>query len=318
GRMRTVVAVAVLALACRAQTLDPGPGPVADLAAADQYSEWSAPENLGPPVNTTSGEFNAFISKDGLSLYFNCDTRCPGFGGFDIWVSRRQSPEAAWETPQNLGLAINTAFNDHLATLSPDGHRMYFASDRPGLGANDVYESRRQDKRDDLAWQPPVSLGDPVSGASNDVPTAIFDDEATGLLTLYIASNRPGGQGDDDVYAISIGPDGTFGPAIPVTEVNTPFRDTGALLRRDGLELFLASNRPGTAGLMDIWVSTRATPGDVWSTPVNLEVVNSAAIDGRPALSFEGTELYFQSTRPGGQGAFDLWVARRSKARGID
>lgn len=47
-------------------------------------------------------------------------------------------------------------------------------------------------------------------------------------------------------------------------------------------------------------------------------VVNSASTDARPAVPFKGTELYFQSNRLGGLGAFDLYVVTRSKLKGQD
>jgi hypothetical protein len=86
--------------------------------------------------------------------------------------------------------------------------------------------------------------------------------------------------------------------------------------------MFLASDRPGTLGAIDLWVATRAKTSDPWSAPVNLgPVVNTTLIDARPALSFDGTTLYFQSTRPGAVGCtsptgpcvFDLWVTTRSR-----
>jgi hypothetical protein len=40
-------------------------------AIGQQYCPWSAPVNLGPVVNTSTGDFFPFISKDGLSLYFS-------------------------------------------------------------------------------------------------------------------------------------------------------------------------------------------------------------------------------------------------------
>ena len=69
-------------------------------------SEWSAPVNLGPPINTAANEMNAALSPDELSLYF-VSTRAGGFGGADIWVSRRTSLDGPWGEPQNLGANVN-------------------------------------------------------------------------------------------------------------------------------------------------------------------------------------------------------------------
>jgi len=44
--------------------------------------------------------------------------------------------------------------------------------------------------------------------------------------------------------------------------------------------------------------------------------VNSSANEGGPALSFDGTTLYFYSTRAGGSGSNDLYVTSRTKLRG--
>ena len=74
-------------------------------------------------------------------------------------------------------------------------------------------------------------------------------------------------------------------------------------------------------------MSTRATTSDVWSPPVNLDLVNqrlggpainSAAFDGAPALSFDGTTLYFFSERPGGFGKRDLYLTTRARLGGAD
>jgi WD40-like Beta Propeller Repeat len=327
--MRTALCLLALILAaCRTDST--GTAIQASLLEADdppRYSDWSAPVNLGAPVNTAAGEFGPFISKNGLSLYFTCDLSCPGgFGGFDLWVARRASVDDPWGPPHNLGPTINTSANETVPTLSLDGHRMFFQSTRAGgLGATDVYVSRRRDERDDFGWQPPENLGSGVNSVAGDAAVALFEDDATGTVTLYFASNRAGGLGDEDIYATTVLPHGSFGPAVLVPELSTPFRDTGPAIRRDGLEMFLTSNRtgsfgvPGTQGGLDLWVATRPSTSASWSTPVNLgSVVNGDNTDSRPALSFDGTELYFHSFRPGGAGAFDLYRSVRARLKGLD
>lgn len=317
----TLVALALF-WACGAEReLPSAPGIFAADVTADessQYSDWSAPVNLGPVVNSAVGDIEVSISKDGLSLYL-ASSRPGGFGGFDIWVSQRASVDDPWGTPQNLGPAINTSAREQAPFLSLDGHRMYFFSNRPGgFGGTDLYVSRRRDKRDDFGWQPPENLGSGVNGSFNETLPVYFEDDASGTATLYFGSNRPG-MGGTDIYASALRPDETFGPAVLVAELNSSFRDAGFAIRRDGLEMFLASDRTGTFGAFDLWVTTRASTSDLWSTPVNLgPVVNSAADDSRGAISFDGTTLYMESDRPGGFGDHDLWVSTRTKLKRPD
>jgi Tol biopolymer transport system component len=131
---------------------------------------------------------------------------------------------------------------------------------------------------------------------------------------MYFASARPQGLGGLDIYTSTPGVDGVFGPAVLVPELSSPYRDAHPTVRRDGLEIFLASDRVGTAGGLDLWVSTRPTTHDAWSAPVNLgPVVNTPANERAPYLSADGQRLYFTSDRLGGFGGNDFYVMTREK-----
>ncbi len=281
-----------------------------------QFGPWSAPVNLGPAINTAAFEQGPAISKNGLSLYIQSN-RPGGFGGNDIWVSQRPSIDAPWGAPQNLGPNINTLFDEGAPSLSIDGHRLYFQSNRPGgFGGADIYVSRRHNKRDDFGWQPAENLGSGVNTTAAEQQPCVFEDDETGVITLYFASDRPGGLGKVDIYASTLQPDETFGPAVLVPELSSTGIDRGPTIRRDGLEIIFNSDRLGTLGHDDLWVSTRPSTADPWSTPVNLgPVVNSWATDAQPELSFDGTALYFNSLRTGN---FDLWVSTRTKLPELD
>ncbi len=295
---------------------------------AQQFSDWSATVNLGPVVNSAFNDQHAAISKDALRLYISSD-RPGGFGGRDIWVSRRASLEDPWETPVNLGPNINSSTDDFAPNFSADGHLLFFHSGRPGgCGDFDLYFSRRQDKFDDFGWGPALNLGlygrDPLgplvciaNTSFQDAGPTYFQDE-NGKAVLYINSNRPGGLGDLDIYVTELQQDGTWGPATLVPEISSPARDSRtAIRRRDGLEMILSSGRAGGLGGQDVWVSTRATTEDLWSPPVNLgPAINTTAFDGAPAVSWDGMTLFFFSNRPGGFGGFDLYMSTRTKLTG--
>jgi hypothetical protein len=297
--------------------------------ASPRFSAWTSAVNMGTPVNTTEAENGPFISRDGLSLYFSATRQgSASASDFDIYVSRRADTDAPWGPPEALGPLINTPANEGGPTLSPDGHRLYFASARVGgLGERDLYVSRRHDKRDDFGWQAPVSLGDAVNTPANeDSPTLVEDEGAGGTITLYFDSNRPG-RGDSDIYMSVMLADDSFGPAMRVEELSTAAREIQPVIRRDGLEAIFVSNRLTGRGMADLWVSTRASTSDAWGTPVNLgSSLNTTFVDGGPALSSDGRTLYFHSNanRMGGTGPcfgdpgpcfFDLYVATRSKLK---
>ncbi len=254
--------------------------------AGPEYGAWSDPVNLGPVVNSPYNDQHPAISKDGLSLYITSD-RPGGLGGSDIWVSHRASIDDPWGAPENLGPNINSAGNDVAPALE--------------LAEN---------------------LGCVVNSAFADAGPTYFEDETTGITTLYytVQNNPPTSDQGFDIYATTrLSDEDAWGVPVLVPELSSPFRDTRTTIRRDGLEMILSTGRPGGSGSEDLWVSTRASTLDPWGTPVNLgPVVNSSAFDGAPALSFDGTTLYFFSERPSGFGKRDLYVTTRERLRGPD
>jgi Tol biopolymer transport system component len=93
--------------------------------------------------------------------------------------------------------------------------------------------------------------------------------------------------------------------------INSPYSDGQPHLSPDGLTLYFASDRPGGHGAHDVWVAQRATTESAWEEPENLDI-NTAAVEGSPALSPDGSLLFFYSDRPGGCGGHDIWRSKRT------
>jgi Tol biopolymer transport system component len=285
--------------------------------AAPNYSDWSAPVNLGPTVNSTASDNGPALSKDGLSLYFTSN-RAAGFGGEDIWVSQRDSVDADWGTPVNLGATINTAAGESVPALSRDGHWMFFASDRAGgSGGTNIWASWRPQTHDDFGWQAPVNVGPNVnSGPAGAAGPSYFENDG-GAPQLFFVSSRPGGLGSGDLYMSELQADGSWGPATALTELNSSANDARPTIRHDGLEIFFFSGRAGGRGGNDLWVATRDTVDAPWSTPDNVGApVNTSADENRPGLSPDGETLMFSSNRSGGFGSTDLYMSTRTKEQG--
>lgn len=284
--------------------------------ASQRFSDWSSPVNLGPVVNSSAVENAPELSKNGLSLYFGSN-RPGGLGGQDLYVSRRPSPDAAWEAPVNLGPVINSSSTDVGAHLSRDGHLLFFSSSRPGgSGSADVWVSRRTNIHDDFAWEEPVNLGVPLNSIRFEGAVSTWGPE------LYLWRGTPDPSSavaptNGDIY-MSEATGQTFSEPELVTELSSAAHEQRPSIRFDGQEIFFSSSRPvvclpGGACPEDIWASVRQGNGQKWETPVNLgPVVNSNSRDTQPGLSEDGTTLFFLSDRQGPPGNLDMYVTTRA------
>lgn len=104
--------------------------------------EWQSAQSLPAPINTRYSDKAPFLHPDGQTLYF-ASNRAPGGGGYDIWMSRRDTAKGpadagAWSPPINLGIPLNTEGDEHGLITSADGKTAYFASRRPGTRGLDI------------------------------------------------------------------------------------------------------------------------------------------------------------------------------------
>jgi hypothetical protein len=167
----------------------------------------------------------------------------------------------------------------------------------------------------DFIFDKPQNLGPVVNSASNDVTANISADG----LELYFTSDRPSGVHDDDIWVAkrSSASDPWEPPVKLVAPVNSMYREVYPSISSDGLTLYFSdfwyTQRPGSLGAADLWMATRASRNDPWTTPVNMGApINSPAIDGGPSISHDNLTLMFASNRGGGSGNADLWMCTRA------
>ena len=84
-------------------------------------------------------------------------------------------------------------------------------------------------------------------------------------------------------------------------------KEDSPALSLDELTPYFISNRSGGYGEEDICIATRSAPEDAFSSPDNLDVVNSDAVDCDPCPSADGRELFFSSRN----GTSELWRSMR-------
>lgn len=126
--------------------------------------EWTKPQNIGYPVNTTAWETQPSISADGNTLYF-ISARSGGYGGQDIYMSKKLNNK--WTEPVNLGDKINTPYDEETPFIHPDNQTLYFSSKgHPGMGQSDIYMSRLNP---DGSWSEPENLGYPLNSKEDEI-----------------------------------------------------------------------------------------------------------------------------------------------------
>lgn len=137
---------------------------------------------------------HATFSADGKVMYFASD-RPGGQGGTDIWYSERLA-NGSWGTPVNAGARINTKGDELFPQIGADGNLYYSTDGLAGMGGLDVFHTEGSKAN----WGTPVNLGYPLNSSWDDFSfvTTVDDD----LQQLgFLSSNRPGGQGEDDIYS---------------------------------------------------------------------------------------------------------------------
>lgn len=163
---------------------------------------FSVPEKLPEQVNTPFEEESVQIHPDGRTLYFSSNGH-PGFGGLDIFMSRKDST-GQWGPALNLGWPINSGADENSLLVSSNGRLAYFASDRKGgHGSLDLYSfelykearphpvtyirGRVTDRATGKPLEADVLLYDVSDGT---LATAAYSDPSTGEFLVCLPTDR--------------------------------------------------------------------------------------------------------------------------------
>ena len=159
--------------------------------------------------------------------------------------------EKGWDNIREL--RFNTEwFNITMPTLSHDGQRLYFASDKPdGMGGLDLYYSNWRNGY----WEDPVNLGPEINTEGNETYPFISE---TG--ELFFSSDGRGGLGGKDIYVTKEKDDGWYTPVRLAAPVNSEYDDFGIVTTADVREGYFSSNRDKS---VDIYYFNSEMP-QVW------------------------------------------------------
>lgn len=237
-----------------------------------------------------SAEMCGMFSENGKEFFFNAEYK----GNWTIMVTRLT--KSGWIGPSPL--IQNNGFTDRDFTMSPDGKRIYFGSDRPKVkGGNrqkqlDLFYIEEIGKQE---WSDPVNIGFPVNTAGNENYPCVVSNG-----NLYFFTKKENGFGGCDLYVSKFINREYQKPENLGSKVNSKFHDWDAFIAPDeSYIIFSSMDRPGTYGGQDLYISFKHE-NDGWTNAVNMgEKINSPYCEICPGVSLDGKILFFTTRRRG-------------------
>jgi outer membrane protein OmpA-like peptidoglycan-associated protein len=180
-------------------------------------NKYSKPKNAGNKINTVGNEISPYVDKNTGALYFSSDA-WPGVGGYDIF--KTYGSYRKWISPENIGMPINSGYDDLYYTVNPDQETGFFTSNRPGgeslrseTCCDDIFEYnynaiksfnvkgrlfvQNSDDVDLILRRLMGKYDESKMLANTDVSVYIIDPETKD--TIYISTFRPDADGNFDI-----------------------------------------------------------------------------------------------------------------------
>lgn len=245
-------------------------------------------------------EMCAAFSKDGKEFYFNAEYQ----HNWAIFVTRETG--GRWEKPKPIHFTSD--YIDRDFTISPDGNRIFFGSNRPRksggkkLDALDIFFIERYPSGE---WSCPRNMGMVINSDNGENYPSVA---ANG--NLYFFSNRKEGIGLCDIYVSKYLVGQYQRPQLVSNHINSKKNDWDSWIAPDeNYIIFSSQNRDDTIGGQDLYISYKRKDGS-WSKARNMgPAVNSQSDEICPGVSLDGEYLFFTSRRRGKADIF--WIDAR-------
>lgn len=214
----------------------------------DETGGWQKASLISKNINVKDNDAISGLSPDGnkLFLYYHS-----GNDGGNLYESNWT--DEGWSKPEDLGKNINTNKSwDTDASLSYDGKRLFFVSDKEGtMGGRDIWYSDWDDEK--KRWGESKNIGAPINTEYDEVGIFIHPDGKT----MYFSSNGHKGMGGFDIYSSEIQTDGKWTQPINIGyPVSTPDDDVFFTISASGIHGYYASFREDGEGEKDLYMIT--------------------------------------------------------------
>ena len=240
-------------------------------------------------ISTSDDEFGGSFTPDGDTVYFS--KSAPHSYRYVMMESHRV--RGNWSTPTVL--PFSGRYSDSDPTLSPDGKRMFWSSDRPvrsGVVKHD-YDIWMVERASAGTWGEPHPLPAPINSDANEYAASMTLDG-----TIYFSSARAGAIQafrSRFVHGAWTTPENVT-HLVDQGDTTIVAWDLDVMIDPQERFLLLGSIRREGFGHFDLYVSWNVD--GQWSRLVHLPApFNTRARDYAPHLSPDGSTLYFSSER---------------------
>ncbi len=219
--------------------------------------EPSYPRPLPGNLNSDYFEASVTLTNDGKTMYFSRTDYFNNKLNVDendvnkLKIFRAEWIGNKWKVIEKLPFCSDNFTYSHPA-LSPDGKRLYFASDMPGTyGESDLWYVEIYE---DNSYSYPQNLGPKINTSERESFPFVDKDN-----NLYFASDGQIGYGGLDIFVVPIKEDGSFGDVLNLgPPINTNRDDFSIYIDPDTNVGYFASNREGGKGADDIYAFTKS------------------------------------------------------------
>jgi hypothetical protein len=153
-----------------------------------ERGKWQTPVEITAALNAGEDCSSCSLNSDGTELFlYKTDN-------YDGNIYSSNFVNGAWTPIKKLNKNINTKFYESHASISSDGKKLYFTSNRDGGQGNlDIYVSERDGTGD---WGPAVNLGAAINTPYNEDSPFITKNDSV----LYFSSEGHSSMGGFDIF----------------------------------------------------------------------------------------------------------------------
>jgi hypothetical protein len=197
----------------------------------------------------------------------------------------------------NLGNVINESLSEFNPVMSDNENLLVFSKSEA------FYDALLYSVKNNGIWSAPQNLNEILQVDRDLFPASLSGDGKT--LYLYSSADY-----DGIIYTTQF-ENNTWSPLVKLNyNINTKYWESHATISHDNNSLYFTSNRKGTYGGLDIYVSRRDSTGD-WGPAVNLgPVINTPYNEESPFLSKDDKTLFFSSRGHFNMGGYDIFSSK--------